>query len=318
MILVFEGCDATGKSTLIKAAQKVLLQRSLLSTVISHGRPEEPFISPLTEYLDPIISRPGGHLIFDRLHVGEDVYGPLYRGGSRLTLAQRAFIDGYLASHGALLVHVTASPATVVKRCRARGEDFLQERDITQVLDAYYQQTIDRRHWITVNSDEYDLEEMMAVAVKLVDIAITRWLTVQPLREIDTDYVGPRFPRVLFVADRPVLSEDAAPAYGALTPWPGNCAEYFFDALYDAHLLIPRRVPRVGWVNSNNDNLQKLHVELGSPPVVALGTEATKQLRHQDVPINGRVAHPQWWRRFKHHERGRYAAEIAEMTTISV
>jgi hypothetical protein len=312
MLIAFEGVDCSGKSTLIKHVQKILLQRGLISEVVNHGKPA-PNAHPLTEYAGSITSRAGRHLIFDRLHVGEEIYGKLYRDGSRLTLAQRVFIDGLLASYGALLVHVTASPDTVVARCQSRGEDYLKSEDVAWAVEEYHRQTVDRRYWITVNTDNHDLDDMPSVAMKLVEIAMTRWLTMSPVIELGTDYVGPRWPQALLVADRPVPTADARTPYGALTPWNGNCADYLFNALYDVYLVAPRRIPRIGWVNSHLTDVKRLYVELGSPSVVALGSEAHKALDRQSVPVAGRVDHPQYVRRFKHSYRAKYGTDIMDI-----
>lgn len=312
MLCVVEGCDGVGKTTLVKAMQQTMLQDGRLTTVLKAGQPL-PGVHPLTEYAYPIVSSPGAHLICDRWHVGEQIYGPAYRGHSRLSWAQRAWLDALLIGRGALLVHVTASHDTVLERCRSRGEDFLKEKDIPQVLRAFAHHAVDNVHWRTVDTTDLPLSEVPVIATRLVDAAMSRYKAVAPVIGMSTDYAGPLRPRALLVADRPALGADALPAYGALTPWEGNSAAYLLDALYDVGVLQPMTVPQVGWVNSWKTDLQQLHRLLGHPPIIALGAEALGRLSALRLPVHGKVYHPQYQRRFKHGQREEYGQELAEL-----
>jgi thymidylate kinase len=311
-LIILEGCDGVGKSTLAEAVQMVMRQRGMMSTVLKASQPK-PGVHPLNEYAGPIVAHPGARLICDRWHIGEHVYGPIYRDGSRITWAQRAWLDAFLIGRGASFVHVTASHATVLERCRSRGEDFLKEEDIQRVLNNFGYQTIDRRYWRTVDTTGVPLDEMSAIANRLVDVAMGRHQAMAPVIELGTDYVGPLRPKVLLVADRPSLGDGAPPAYAALTPWNGNSAAYLFDALYDAGVLTPLTIPDIGWVNSYNTDLYKLHQLLGEPPVITLGAEADRRANAHRVQVLDSVSHPQYWRRFRHKRRIEYGNQIRDI-----
>ncbi len=318
MIICFEGCDLAGKTTFVKAAQKALLRDyTMIPQVLKRGKPA-PDVKALAEYGASIGLDYNPRLLLDRWHVGEDVYGPLYRGRSRLTPASRAFLDGLLVSHGAILVHVTASTPVLQRRHRDRGEDYLRYEDVDHVRRAFSFQCGDAEHWVTVNTSAMDHGSVEKFANALVAKAMARERQADRILRLYTDYVGALRPSVLLVGDEPANVE--VPPYGAFTPWSGNSAEYLFNALYDVELLIPMRVPRIGWVNSSQFGwvtpLKELHLVLGEPPIIALGNEAELQLRRSGLgsATVGKVYHPQYWRRFRHHERVEYGKSIAELT----
>ena len=109
MILLFEGPDGAGKSTMIKAvaAEHLAAGYPLESTAIWRAGPFPQDSDPWTEYVLPLMSLSASRdwlVLVDRWHVGELVYGPIFRGGSRLSEDQRTWIDGFLRSMGGVLV----------------------------------------------------------------------------------------------------------------------------------------------------------------------------------------------------------------------
>jgi hypothetical protein len=113
VIAIFEGPDGSGKSTL---ASKV---RKQVDGFLIHSN--APLAHPLSEYAYPFL--PDEDYCLDRWHIGEMVYGPLYRGGSGLTETQFDAIEEYLDSLGAIIVHCTGRSRDLAARLRERGEE---------------------------------------------------------------------------------------------------------------------------------------------------------------------------------------------------
>lgn len=126
----------------------------------------------------------------------------------------------------------------------------------------------------------------------------------------DHDYVGPLNPQALLVGDTPGL---AAPSYGAFTPWPNGCGMHLLNALVDVQV----NVGRIGFVNSAATNLDDLYTVLGrSPRVVALGRTAARRLdKFEGMYLHGYAHHPQYEKRFRHHERHAYGLQLREGIT---
>jgi len=112
-VIVLEGCDGTGKSTLA-----TLLGAQYGYTVIRSGR--LPDGADLAERYRETLDQPG-NLVLDRSFITELVYGPLRAGGrSRLTPDQSAELAFALADRGGVAVHLTAHPKALAWRLRQR------------------------------------------------------------------------------------------------------------------------------------------------------------------------------------------------------
>jgi hypothetical protein len=129
-IFVLEGPDFAGKSTLARAIQASLTAAKAADqqdVVIVHmGEPTPAETADLTRhYLSSIATSRFTHTIFDRLHVGELVYGPLLRGSSALQPKDMTTIDHELLRLSATLVYVNPGENELVRRFRGRRGDAL-------------------------------------------------------------------------------------------------------------------------------------------------------------------------------------------------
>ena len=142
MILLFEGPDGAGKSTMIKAvaAEHLAAGYPLESTAIWRAGPFPQDSDPWTEYVLPLMSLSASRdwlVLVDRWHVGELVYGPIFRGGSRLSEDQRTWIDGFLRSMGGVLVHLTASTEELTRRISERGDDMVGPEHVEAIRTGF-------------------------------------------------------------------------------------------------------------------------------------------------------------------------------------
>lgn len=129
-LIVLEGCDGTGKTTL--AAD---LKHRHGYDVIHSGRIPDA-ADKLAEQYRSILHSPG-KLAFDRSFISELVYGPLRDGRSRLTPHQIAELTFLLADRGGLLVHLTGRPSTLAARLKARDGYAPAMDRITTLLKTY-------------------------------------------------------------------------------------------------------------------------------------------------------------------------------------
>jgi hypothetical protein len=136
-VVVFEGCDGTGKSTLA-----TLLGERRGYTIIRSGRLADG--DDLAGRYRTVLDQPG-NLVLDRSFITELVYGPLRTGQSRLDPDQAAQLAFALADRGGVLMHLTAHPKALAWRLRARDGhapplDWLRSvvrsyRDVLAALD---------------------------------------------------------------------------------------------------------------------------------------------------------------------------------------
>lgn len=128
-VIVIEGCDKCGKTSL--ATQ---LSAMLNWPVVKSSQPGP--MGAVHEYIAALHTNTGP-FIADRFHLGESVYGPLYRGGFGVNQYDFREIERLLSARGALLVLMEDDPAWIVTRFRQLNEDFARADDIPKLLDGF-------------------------------------------------------------------------------------------------------------------------------------------------------------------------------------
>jgi thymidylate kinase len=210
MLILIEGVDGSGKSTLVDEFNILMpddARHFARGPLKQH--PLVEYLYPLLNY-HPIMSVP---VICDRWHVGELVYGPLYRGSSKLTPAMEAYIDAFLRSRGALKLWVDTPYETVELRLKTRGDDLLQEQHQRLVWD-WYRDHLPRRGWRSVpgNLQKTKRAELVRQLLKDAQMAASMATSIHY-----PHYVGPPEPEVVLFGDHVTTRQDR-PTFDGL-PW---------------------------------------------------------------------------------------------------
>jgi gluconate kinase len=227
MIICLEGVDGAGKSTLAAALVKEInkqypddtvtyLHASQLQTSVY-----EAYYEPLRDY----VPGSGQHFILDRWHLGEEIYGPLYRKQSAFSRDSFVWIEMFLGSIGVRLWNITQPLEVLQERLKERGEDFLQEEHIQSVLEAFKEKS--KESALFAGQIAPNLENVYELAEHLIldaEFAEMRAKTI--LNSGLTSYIGHTFsdPRTLLVVDNkgankgfhPERSQDAKLVYNSL------------------------------------------------------------------------------------------------------
>ncbi|WP_327359544.1 hypothetical protein [Streptomyces sp. NBC_01304] len=127
--VVIEGCDGVGKSTL---AQLLVTQHGF-DAVHSPRTPDHQDL--MSRYRD-LLARPG-RLVLDRCFVSELVYGPLYRGYSRLTWNQALDLAELVTHRDGVFLHLTAPTTALRHRLHTRDGHAPPADEVTELVDAY-------------------------------------------------------------------------------------------------------------------------------------------------------------------------------------
>jgi len=135
VIVVLEGPDFAGKSTIARA-----LIADFGGEVVANGQPPRD-VALVEHYVLQVITAAhrDGLTVFDRLHVGELIYGPLFRSECRLSEADVQSIEAELDRAGAMKLHVNANDSVLLERLRGpRGDDLVsKERDLLEIAAQY-------------------------------------------------------------------------------------------------------------------------------------------------------------------------------------
>lgn len=298
MIIAVEGCDGVGKTTFVNSLKSFLDNQDSgrAVRVIHAGVPTKP---PLEEYeLDPSVRHydPNGeHLILDRWHWGELVYGELYRGETKLGLQGLAHVDKYLDSKGAVMIHLDLDEEEVLRRLGERGEDYLKSEHVGWVLNKFREvfdlSVMTEKHRV-INPGAMD---MVSAAV----LGTLRESYASELAEFPT-YVGPRYPEYLLLGEK--RNDPSWPS--AFVPQRATSGYFLLGA-------VSRGVLKgSGVANACEEDLQALVSALRAPRTVTLGKEAAKAadaagIDHRNLP------HPQYIRRFHNKRQGEYGEMIS-------
>lgn len=310
MLIIVEGPDLAGKSTLVDALKTALTsphQPAADVEVLHAGPPED---HPLREYEVPLMAyRPGmdWHIICDRWHVGERVYPLLHDRATQLDDAVLHHIELFLRSRGALLVHLTEDDDVLLER-RAGRDELTHELNL-QARDLFRKFVPESPlHHVTFRM-RFDPEGLTSIVSLVTEMARTLETQCTRLNSLVT-YVGSHRPELLLFGDVRANGPQAkhltlAGDVPAFVPFRATSGHYLLSALGDDVTRFG-----IGLANACDvDDPYDVWKTLGYPRVVALGRNASRRLvrggiRHREVE------HPQYRRRFHHHDGAAYANEI--------
>ena len=301
MLLIIEGPDGDGKSTLAQRVAALLAETYPFDKieVLKKGPPTQ---HPLDEYVLPLLTyRPlqGHHIICDRWHVGEWIYPEVL---GRPTQADRAvwyYIELFLQSRGALVFYPRTPVDVLKQRVTERGDDLIQVHQLAKIHAGYNfmrdQHVIPSRHWTVGTHSDVEM---------LVTHGQHRERMAARLNSLTT-YIGPPAPEWLLVGDvrNDVQSpDDLRPAF---MPYRGTSGHYLFSALRR------HQFTGVGLINANDvdDALWAQYDIFHDVDVVALGNHAHGKMNGAGRDHPG-VPHPQYVRRFHNKHGDAYAEAI--------
>lgn len=298
MIIVLEGPDGCGKSTLAHQLDEELTKQGHDTVVLKFGQPT--LECPFEEYektLYPHIEA-GKTIICDRLHLGERVYGPLLRGHDRLgNDAAWRHVELFLAAHNALVVFPTTPYSELKQRLQRRGDDLISLEQLPNIVSCYEDVL------------EHTMLNILFVYLRPDDQVMKVLSTIRNRPTYDTSpstYIGrPNSVDLLICGEQ--RSDLPDPEFwSAFIPRPKSSGFYLLECLPDPLWRF------TGLVNSCEEDVFHRWHTLGEPPVIALGRNASRALVQQAVP-HSIVPHPQYVRRFFHKSLMEYGVLIDEV-----
>ena len=302
MLIIVEGPDCAGKSSLIEELRRRIERRSA-NDVVHVLKCGPPVGHPLDEYVVPLLGyRPNDqinanhHVICDRFHWGEAVYPTVFKRDTLLDGGQWRYIESFLLSRGAFVVHLTASPEVLERRLRHRGDNLVDVSQLRVIRGGFYaimHNTL-LPHMVAEIIDD-NLPDNVIQHAEIYARAAA------PLNRYTT-YVGPSLPHRLLLGDvRGPAFQGGDPINQirpAFIPYNVMSGGYLWRALADAPFEYFRDYG-IGVANACDvDNADELYATLGRPQVTTLGVNSYRCFKGMAT----QVPHPQWVRRF-HHKR---------------
>lgn len=315
MLIVLEGTDRAGKTTLAQMLEDAAAARGIEVTRIHKGAPTEEngileYESPLEKLLDEVLSEK--HLIIcDRWHLGERVYGPLLRKKSIVTPAQAVHIEMFLQAVGAMRIIVAATKGTLTDRFRT---DLGRTEAVTvlqaKFVNSWMQEEGRRLMWQVIDTSNGVSAAQVAALLKAAETVVT---LVPKLGRTPGIIGNTMFARTLIVGDKrndgPRSQNELYPR--AFTP----ARDPSGSAVLMNAIAIGKLTSTSAVVNANEADIAAVYEAFKSQnrgiSVIALGSEAAAACYEADVPCQ-RVPHPAYWCRFRFGEEELYATKLLE------
>lgn len=332
-IIVLDGADATGKTTLANHFREAYGAKYL------HLRVHSKMWKWHLAAVDRAARLADDHLVvIDRLWLSEQAYGQTFRGGPAYDLGARC-LDRVLQRYGALNVvcvrrNLTEHLAEFEKLKTTRPEKFDAIRDVAVLYydlvhgnvghagDTYLDQLI---RWgdYTKRTDvaAYDLDLMRNVPGRLDRVAnqllanlrmYRDWSGCDELTYANQNVVGsPARAKYLFVG------EAVTPNHGSRLPlWPFVSDDRLNSATWLNRALHAIKFDETAalWTNAESPDpqLKRLLDQYPGLRIITFGLVAAAAVHQTGRKAYRALRHPQWERRFNQHNLIGYAQRIQE------
>lgn len=137
MIVLIEGIDKSGKTTLIREISRILPGSTVFKNKIKPGKGDLEIgrIAGIYQGAYQLANAGTKLILFDRSHITEIVYSYLrgYESSSKITwnLIERELLQG------AVIIYNYAPPSVIQRRFKEEKEEYLPTEEIEHILNRY-------------------------------------------------------------------------------------------------------------------------------------------------------------------------------------
>lgn len=287
-VIILEGPDGCGKTTL---ANMLIKDYGFRSQHVSRPEKGEDVFKTYSNHLLRAL-RGDQPVVFDRLYLGERIYGPIMRGHDLLGEEGQRLIERIVRARDVKTILCLTDYDSAVERWKIRGDDYiLREDSFSQVYDRY--QKSEGIYKV------YDFNQREA---------FEKTGAFVPSATLPQGTLGSPRAEYLFVGDivNHRVVDDDLPFYSM-----SGSSSYLMKAIW----AIPEH--QMAFTNATNmagDQRDLLSV-VGRMPnfkiAVALGRSAEKACKDQGIPFEF-IRHPSCAKRFWYKDLSKYANEIRE------
>lgn len=305
MLIVIEGVDKAGKSTLANKLSELLSW-----PVVHFGKPGP---DPALEYIKFLQDLGTKNIICDRFYAGELVYGPLLRGKQVLTPLQVVTIERQIRAHLGIMIHVNPPFNIIEERYHKLGDDLITLPQNKRAYEMF--NTVCPMRKVHLNLQWDGSGDINKIAQKIVGVALDlqqkSWVCTRSATGIGTVYGE----KIVFVGEK--VNEKTT--WVGLPFDSGPCADYLLRGM----LLAGLDDRKVYITNANTISTEEVNALKEHTPAqfIALGNVASEKLKTLGI-AGVKIPHPQFWNRFHHQDIEGYSMliknAIAEAYTYNV
>lgn len=290
MLIIIEGADKTGKTTLAKEIS------SCLGFKYHHFGVPGP--DPASDYAKFLINMKEP-TVCDRFFYGEMVYGPLLRGKSVIKPLERMVIERLCRMRNALLIHANTPLALVSERLRVMGDDMITQEQNEKAYEAFNSVLSDSSLPVLSFSSVYDnsaerfiINKLDVMAYNMLNKAIEAAKVITGVGTVDR-------PTVVLVGEKLNINQT-----WMCVPFDRGPSSEFLN-----ECIIRAGINESELYIVNADTLTKAEVDFlylnSAVKFVALGSKASIKLSEYEVQ-HVAIPHPQYWKRFHYTRKNEY------------
>lgn len=128
MLIIIEGCDCTGKSSLAE-----YLSGKFRTMKYHFSKPKGKAYDEYIEFIEEL----NCDMVVDRYYLGEEVYGPVWRGKSSLTPWEFMDIEHKLTPFRPLGIFCHTDVESIISGFKTRGEALTKPEEVPQIVSLF-------------------------------------------------------------------------------------------------------------------------------------------------------------------------------------
>ena len=165
MLIKVIGCDASGKTTFIKALSKELGYPVVKGSSFSQSECTQDELFEKFKQNQEL-----ENTILDRDFYCNMCYAPLYKDYAMISDDQFKWLE-FIADPKSLLIYLYADTKTLQKRLNERGDDYVKAERIPEIL-ASYENVLSKSkvNYVQFDTSDIDTEEMVKLTKKVLAI----------------------------------------------------------------------------------------------------------------------------------------------------
>lgn len=288
MIIILEGENKCGKTT--------LAQHIVDTFNFDYIKCSQPKGDPYIQYME-ILKNIKGNTVIDRFHIGESVYGPIYRSKGALSEEQIRNIELKALALNAVLIYCHDNASNIAERFNREKEEFASNDKIAVALKIYEEQ-------IEKTILPVFLHKMMTPMDILKTLKIDKIIEYNCVKDdgkYKTIIGNVKDPDLILVGDRRNIKEGFKyNKIGQAFDF-GPSSEFLFDNLKQAKIDLSK----VAILNSDSLELPGFIKQnwsiMNTPIVISLGSAAHKVLKKHGIE-HKELMHPSFYNRFHHND----------------
>lgn len=300
-MIIIEGPDAAGKTTLVKWIRE--------NTSIGVMKPYYPKVNQLSYYLHTP-PHYAGHFL-ERYYLSEFVYPRFKKNRDSMEPWKQFIMEAAILPYAPVILYLRPERETITENIRTRGDDYVSENEVDEMLK-WYDWAVDRSHIPSVRYDfkKDDIEEVLEEAMAL---HVERSFPCDDNRYFLSAGELSKQGGIMFIGEDPSDKSVGEGYIRAFISHKGSSA-FLHEMIYEAGIYDKEMPYFTNWgkgLDNDEDKAEilKNEIEYLKPrKIVCLGKEI-----HEKVGQGEYIEHPAYVKRFSSKDYNWYIEKLRNL-----